>query len=75
MKKIILVCGYIGSVVAADLGRSLPSAHACKLVARGEIMTKGVVPLETLSVEELLFEKTIDELESRQIQGASQHQP
>jgi lysine 6-dehydrogenase len=49
-----------------------PASILAQLVARGEIKTKGVVPLETLSVEEKLFKRIVDELEKRQVRIVSQ---
>ncbi|MDH5634386.1 MAG: hypothetical protein OEY30_01020, partial [Candidatus Bathyarchaeota archaeon] len=49
-----------------------PASILAQLIARGEIKAKGVVPLETLSVEEKLFNRIMVELEKRQIKIVSQ---
>jgi lysine 6-dehydrogenase len=65
-------CEQKHGVSAMARTTAYPASILAQLVARGEIKTKGVVPLETLSVEEKLFKRIMDELEKRQIKIVSQ---
>jgi len=49
-----------------------PASVMAQLTARGEITAKGVIPLETLSVEDKLFKRIMNELEKRQIKIVGQ---